>query len=243
MATLLGKLWTAMRGAATESGEAIVDANATRILDQEIRDADSELTKARDSLAELMGKSSVERNRLGEKQSKLDEYGTIIRQTLSKKEAATAANKMAEVQTLTQLANDVAGKFSALESEVKAQQALIDNYEKSIVTLKQKVVQGEATIKALKARADTVKAKEHVIRASAAVAAANSGTDTRLRSAVDGLDRLERRQEEKLAQIDAANQLAHESGDDGLNERLKQAGILPGASSTDDVLARFASKT
>ena len=38
MSGVLTKLWTALRGAANEAGEAAVDANATRILDQEIRD-------------------------------------------------------------------------------------------------------------------------------------------------------------------------------------------------------------
>ena len=47
MSGVLNKLWTALRGAANEAGEAAVDANATRILDQEIRDADAELRDAR----------------------------------------------------------------------------------------------------------------------------------------------------------------------------------------------------
>ncbi|RMS55096.1 hypothetical protein ALP66_05573, partial [Pseudomonas amygdali pv. photiniae] len=41
------KLVTAVRGGASEVGESIADANAIRILDQEIRDADNALVKAR----------------------------------------------------------------------------------------------------------------------------------------------------------------------------------------------------
>ena len=48
MPGIVTKLWTALRGAANEAGEFAVDANATRILDQEIRDADTELRQARE---------------------------------------------------------------------------------------------------------------------------------------------------------------------------------------------------
>lgn len=39
------KLLTALRGGANEMGEAVVDSQALRILDQEIRDADLELRR------------------------------------------------------------------------------------------------------------------------------------------------------------------------------------------------------
>jgi phage shock protein A len=94
----------------------------------------------------------------------------------------------------------------------------------------------------LKQRADTVKAKQHVIKASAAVAAASSSTDSRARSALDSLERIEKRQEEALAQMDAANSLAAESSGEALEERLRKAGVIPGASAASDVLARFKSE-
>ena len=49
-----GKLFTAVRGGANEAGEAIVDSQAMRILDQELRDTDNSLRKARGDLANMM---------------------------------------------------------------------------------------------------------------------------------------------------------------------------------------------
>lgn len=49
--TVWSKLLSALRGGANEVGEAIVDSQALRILDQEIRDADVELRKSREALA------------------------------------------------------------------------------------------------------------------------------------------------------------------------------------------------
>ena len=45
---IFSKIITAIRGGATEVGEAIVDSQAMRILDQEIRDAGEDLRLAKD---------------------------------------------------------------------------------------------------------------------------------------------------------------------------------------------------
>ena len=239
MSGILTKLWTALRGAANEAGEAAVDANATRILDQEIRDADGELRDARVALSEMMGKQSVEQNHLTEKRAKLEEYASYIRQTLAKQKQAQGAGQAAEAAQHGALAQEIATKYAEQEAQVKASENVIAEYGKNVDVLKQKITAGESAIRTLKQRADTVKAKQHVIQASAAVAAASSGTDTHARSALDSLERIERRQEESLAQMEAANRLAAESSGEALEERLRKAGIIPGASAASDVLARF----
>ena len=229
MPGVLTKLWTALRGAANEAGEAAVDANATRILDQEIRDADNELRDARIALANMMGKQTVERNHLTEKQAKLEEYAGYIRQTLAKQKAAETANQAADVSKHAGLAQEVAAKYAEQEAMIKATENVIAEYGKNVDVLKQKIAAGETAIRTLKQRADTVKAKQHVIKASAAVAAASSSTDSRARSALDSLERIEKRQEEALAQMDAANSLDAESTGEALEERLRKAGVIPGA--------------
>ena len=112
MSGILTKLWTALRGAANEAGEAAVDANATRILDQEIRDADGELRDARIALSEMMGKQSVEQNHLAEKRAKLEEYAGYIRQTLAKQKQAQSAGRSAEATQSAALAQEIAAKYA-----------------------------------------------------------------------------------------------------------------------------------
>jgi len=53
------KLFTLGRAGAHEAGAAVVDANALRILDQEIRDADKAQGKARDDLAGLVARRRI----------------------------------------------------------------------------------------------------------------------------------------------------------------------------------------
>src|SRR3546814_7352496 len=53
------KLFTLGRAGAHEATAAVVDANALRILDQEIRDADTAQGKARDDLAGLVARRRI----------------------------------------------------------------------------------------------------------------------------------------------------------------------------------------
>lgn len=68
------KLITALRGGAHEAGEAIIDTQALRILDQEIRDADVELRKSKEALADIMAKQKLAVERVKKTQAKIEEY-------------------------------------------------------------------------------------------------------------------------------------------------------------------------
>ncbi len=219
------KLVTVVKGHATQTGQAIVDANAITILDQEIRDADSELRKSKDSLASLMAKQIVASEKITGKKDKLTEYGNYIQQALAKGDDA--------------LAKDVAAKFAEIEGSIADEQKVVDDYTQNINSLKKLVSQTEMRLKQLRTKVDTVKAKEHVIRASSAIADAHAGSDSKMRTALESFERLQNSQAERVARIDAASQLAKEDGGDDLENRLKKAGIVAGSVSVDDVLARF----
>ena len=53
MRTVLKKILTAMRGGVNELGEAVVDGQGNRILEQELRDSEHELKQAKQELARL----------------------------------------------------------------------------------------------------------------------------------------------------------------------------------------------
>ena len=72
--TVWNKLVTALRGAAHEAGEAVTDSQALRILDQEIRDADNDLNKSKEALAEIMAKQKLASTQLQNTQAKISEY-------------------------------------------------------------------------------------------------------------------------------------------------------------------------
>ena len=75
--SILNKILTAVRGGAREVGESIVDANGTRIFEQEIRDSQEHLAKAKRDLTDVMAKqmqTKREVKRLSDSITEHEEY-------------------------------------------------------------------------------------------------------------------------------------------------------------------------
>lgn len=81
-----------------------------------------------------------------------------------------------------------------------------------------------------------------VQRAQATVAHRHAGTDSRLRTALESLERIKRRQAERGARMEAAAEIAREDGDDALEAKLREAGIIAEPSGADAVLSRLKKK-
>ena len=222
------KMITALRGGVNEAGEAIVDSQALRILDQELRDAADELKQSKDSLAAI-----------------------IAREKLSKEKADRLTEKIAEnegyaIKALEKgdetLAHDVAEKIADLEAQLKLEEKTGAGYASSAHDLRSAIQAAERDITRMKQQVDTVKATESVQRAQAAVSERHSGSNSKLRTAVDSLERIKERQDLRSAQMSAARDLANDLGDESLENRLEKAGIKPHGKSADDVLARLKKK-
>jgi len=224
--SILSKILTLFRGAATEAGQSIVDQNAVRILDQEIRDAQNESVRAKDELARIMAQSKIAADKLAAKQAKKSEYESHIQRLL----AAGDQN----------LARDVATKVAQLESEIGEEQKTSSMLAASIDKMQGTIKTADRRISGLQQQVDQVKVNESVLRSQAAISARHSGQNAMLGTALDSLERIKTRQAEQSAQIEAADQLAKSEGDGDLEARLAKAGMLPGGSvSADDVLARY----
>jgi len=220
------KLLTALRGGANEMGEAVVDSQALRILDQEIRDADLELRRSREALAEIMAKQKLAADRAEKSAAKVTEYEQYALKAL---EAGNEA-----------LAQEVAVKIANLEVELAGEREQADGYAASVAQLRKAVTQAEANIKRLKQQVDMVKATESVQKAQLAVAQRYGGSQAKLHTAVESLERIKQQQAERAARMQAADELAAGSApDDSLQAKLREAGILAESSSAEAVLARL----
>ncbi len=219
------KMITALRGGVNEAGEAIVDSQALRILDQELRDAADELKQSKDSLAAIIAR---------EKLSK--EKADRLKENIAENEgyAVKALEKGDE-----KLAHDVAEKIADLEVQLKLEEETGAGYAASANDLRSAIQAAERDITRMKQQVDTVKATESVQRAQAAVSERHSGSNSKLRTAVDSLERIKERQDLRSAQMSAARDLANDLGDESLENRLEKAGIKPHGKSADDVLARL----
>jgi len=218
------KIITALRGGVNEAGEAIVDAQALRILDQEIRDASEELNKSKDGLASLIAQQKL-----------AEEKVSTLKADIKKNEGfIIAALEKNDEELAREIAVRVANYENSLESE--------SSYKQQAENLRESIRVAEHQIKQLKQQTETVKATEAVQRAQKVVAERHNGSNSKLRTALDSLDRIQENQKLSAAKMSAASELAAESSETSLDQKLRDAGIT-GSNSADDVLARIKSKT
>lgn len=223
--SIFTKLITLFRGTAHEAGAAVVDANALRILDQEIRDADNALGRARDDLATLVARRRMIEKELQNLTDQSVRYESSARAALSKGDEALA---LEVAQRISELETEVSAKTPQL-AEMKAAE---ERMHKTIATTQQRVEN-------LRREIDVVKVNDSVQRAQAAVASQGAGASARLGSAADSLKRIKERQAIADEKFKAAGELEDRRTGADLDAKLQAAGILPGHSSASDVLARL----
>ena len=223
--TIWTKIATAVRGGVNEAGEAVVDHQALRILDQEIRDADNELIRSKEAVTGIIAKRKLADKKVESLKSSIKEYEGYAMQALDKDDET--------------LATEISDKIAGLEAELAGEEGVAKSFADSEAQLRRAVSQTESNLKRLTQQVDTVKATEKVQRAQAAVAARHSGADSSMRSAVDSLERLKTKQAERAAKFEAANELAHSTEEVSLDAKLKAAGIVDGGAKGGDVLARL----
>jgi phage shock protein A len=224
--SIWNKLFTLGRAGAHEATAAVVDANAIRILDQEIRDADTAQGKARDDMATL-----VARRRILEK-----EVAGFRDQVTKYEGSARAAVQKGDMD----LARQVAQRIADLEQDIALKEPQIGDMRAAEDQLHTAITATDRRIETLRREVEVVKVNESVQKAQAAVSARGAGAGASLGSAADSLARIKERQMVRGEKIKAAGELEDRRTGADLDEKLRLAGILPGQSSADDVLARLA---
>ncbi len=87
---------------------------------------------------------------------------------------------------------------------------------------------------------DQVKATESVQKAQVAVSTRHMGANSKVKTALDSLERIKAKQEQRNAELAAADELANEESGSSLDAKLKAAGIQPGAKAKgNDKLAQI----
>jgi len=222
---IFNKLVTALRGGINDAGEAIVDTQALRILDQEIRDADDELKQAKESLANILAQQKLAEKAVVKTKTSIAEYESYAVKALDSNNEP--------------LALEVAEKIAELETELNAQQNQFSSFTESVKSLRQSINQAEVNIKNLKQQVDIVKATESVQKAQTTVAQRYGNSGAKLHTALDSLDRIKKRQEKTAATIEAKNELAQETGSDSLDDKLRVAGIKSTMQDANTILERL----
>lgn len=222
------KMITALRGGVNEAGEAVIDAQALRILDQEIRDASEELNKSRDGLASIIAQQKLAEEKAVNLRADIKKNEGFIIAALDKKDTA--------------LAEEVAVRVANFENQFDSETDAAKRFKEQAETLRQSINTAQSQIKQLKHQTETVKATEAVQRAQKVVAQRHSGSNSKLRTALDSLDRIQENQKLTAATMTAAAELADDTNESSLDQKLEKAGIS-NATRAQDVLDRLKSKT
>lgn len=223
------QLFTAIKGGATEAAEALVDSQAMRILDQEIRDAKEELRRSDTALVGIIAKRKLSGQKVAGYETGIAEY---------EQHARAAAEKGQQ-----DLALECATRVATLRSEQNAENAYLQQFTQSEKSLKTNIAQAKDKLRQLEQQVDVVKANDSVQKAQAAVSTTNLGASAKMHTAVESLERIKTRQQERQAQFEAASELDQEQSGSSLDKKLADAGITGTQSaSAQDELARILGK-
>lgn len=220
------KLITALRGGANELGETILDGQALRVLDQEVREAANELVEVKQDLASIMAKVKVSEIQQLDLRNKIAEHEQYAMEALNK-------NKKA-------LALEIAEKIAGLEAEFNAEKSIAMDLQHQQDSMRAAVKLAEQNIRRLRQQVDTVKATENVQRAQAAlVQRYQNNKNSHLHTAMDSIKQIKLKQQQRAAEFEAANELERENSADPLMEKLKDAGIIAGGGDAKKILSRL----
>ena len=223
---VLKKLMTALRGGAREAGEAVIDANAIRILEQEIVDAKNNLQKGRVSLTEIMAKEMQAKRQIATLNDNISEHEGFAREALNKENES--------------LALEIATKITEYEAAKQDQEGILASFTGHIATLKSQIKQAETTIAENERQLMMVKTTDSVQKATMSVTDNIATNNSSMTSARESLERIKKKQQDRSDQIEAGKILQSEMTND-LSAKMQASGIGPQAASAQSVLDRLKS--
>ena len=211
--SVIKRVVTLLRGSVREIGESVVDANATRIYEQEIVDARQAIVAARNDLTMVMAKEMQSAREIERLQQEAARYES--------------------------LAEEVAGRVAALEEELAGQTKAHAAYALQVVKLKDLVRTAEQRIREHEREIGIAKTTESVYRATRSISENLGSGGSRLLNARESLERIKQRHEELADRMTAADQLEGELGHGALDRKLREAGIGEQADRQRDAMARI----
>nr|HEK7798112.1 PspA/IM30 family protein [Escherichia coli] len=219
---ILKSLFTLGKSFIYQAEESIEETQGVRMLEQHIRDAKAELDKAGKSRVDLLARVKLSHDKL--------------KDLRERKASLEALSKNVNPS----LINEVAEEIARLENLITAEEQVLSNLEVSRDGVEKAVTATAQRIAQFEQQMEVVKATEAMQRAQQAVTTSTVGASSSVSTAAESLKRLQTRQAERQARLDAAAQLEKVADGRDLDEKLAEAGIGgSNKSSAQDVLARL----
>jgi len=227
---ILKNILTAVRGGASEVGESIVDANAVRILGQEIRDAQDAIGKAKQSLTGLKASEIKLKREINSLESDIASYESKAVQAL---EAGNEALAIEVAERIAEIENEAAEKgseYSALSAQV--------NKINSMIRQREKIIQKNGR------ELEKIKTVEQLQKATSSMSTNFAATNASEHRVSKALERVKKKQANWEDRMEAGEWMEGEASGDDLDRKLKDAGIGANTSSgASSVLERLKKKS
>ena len=223
--SVIKKMVTLLRGSVREIGESVVDANATRIYEQEISDARHNIEQARGDLTLVMAKEMQSAREIERLKSEVARFETLAVEALDKSHEG--------------LAEEVAGKVASIEQELESQTQAHAAYAVQVVKLKELIKTAEARVREHERQLAMAKTTESVYRATQSISDSIGTSGGKLVSARQSLERIKQRHEDLADRMTAAEQLESEIGHSALEKKLAAAGIGDGSDRARKAMERI----
>lgn len=228
--SVLRDLFTALRGGASEVGEAVIDANAVRILEQEIRDAETAIGKAKQSLTRMKGTEIRLKREIGVLDADISDYEQKAMAALNNGEEALATEVAERIAELESDRNDKGSEQASLDTEINKIHAMIKARERTIQKNKREL--------------DKVRTVRELQRATESVSSNFAATGSSEHRVAKALERVKAKQQNWQDRMQAGEWMEEKEGGDDLDAKLREKGIGDGGSpGASDVLARLKAKT
>ncbi|MYA18472.1 MAG: PspA/IM30 family protein [Gammaproteobacteria bacterium] len=228
--SVLRDLFTALRGGASEVGEAVIDANAVRILEQEIRDAEAAIGKAKQSLTRMKGTEIRLKREIGVIDSDIADYEQKAMAALNGGQEALATEVAERIAELETDRNDKGSEQATLDAEINKIHAMIKARERTIQKNKREL--------------DKVRTVRELQRATESVSTNFAATGSSEHRVAKALERVKAKQQNWQDRMQAGEWMAEKESGDDLDARLQAQGIGDGGSpAASDVLARLKAKS
>lgn len=225
--SVIRKVVTLLRGSAREIGESVVDANATRIYEQEIIDAKRSVGEARTDLTAVMAKEMQSAREIERLKGEMSRFEKLALEALDKSQEA--------------LAEEVAAKVGSIEQELDEQTKVHAAYAVQVLKLKDLIKSAEARLREHEREVVMARTTESVYRATRSISDSIGNSGSKLVTARESLERIKQRHEELADRMQAADLLEKELGTTALETRLAAAGIGVDGDRTKKAMERIRS--
>lgn len=221
--SIVNQLFTLMRGGAREAAEAVIDANALRLLEQQVHECESAIRQSKRELTQVVAEKIVMEREIRGLERGIAEREEQTRQAL---------DRGAE-----DLALELAGSIGLDRQALAREQAALKKLKYYDTEVRRALREAITQVKGYRREMGLLKASQQAQRASVRL---NTNTDSlgnQLCGIQETTERIRRSQQSVADYLQAQRQVDQSLGERALDQRLADAGIVHDAYRAEEVLA------